>query len=140
MLLGVNPRRRSLINERTITGRTVAVDDARNMRGVVHRGFDDRPTVERAKKACVRRGIGAVWRGSGGAPGTLHLSIRDDGVGGADPARGSGLIGLQDRVEAIGTIAVASPIGAGTAVSVSLPLDQPVADGAASLTRARTQG
>jgi hypothetical protein len=36
------------------------------------------------------------------APGTLCLSIRDDGVGGADPARGSGLIGVQDRVESIG--------------------------------------
>ncbi len=32
---------------------------------------------------------------------TLHLSIRDDGVGGAEPAGGSGLIGLRDRVEAI---------------------------------------
>jgi signal transduction histidine kinase len=56
--------------------------------------------------------------------GTLRLSIRDDGVGGADPARGSGLIGLYDRVEAMGgTILVDSPVGAGTAVLVSLPLD-----------------
>jgi signal transduction histidine kinase len=55
---------------------------------------------------------------------TLFLSIRDDGVGGADPARGSGLIGLHDRVEAMsGTIIVDSPIGAGTAVLISLPLD-----------------
>jgi signal transduction histidine kinase len=55
---------------------------------------------------------------------TLHLEIRDDGVGGADPARGSGLIGLRDRVEALGgTIVVESPLGAGTAVLVSLPLD-----------------
>ncbi|MCW2764734.1 MAG: two-component sensor histidine kinase [Nocardioides sp.] len=54
----------------------------------------------------------------------LRLSIRDDGVGGADPARGSGLIGLYDRVEAMGgTILVDSPVGAGTAVLVSLPLD-----------------
>jgi signal transduction histidine kinase len=55
---------------------------------------------------------------------TLHLSIRDDGVGGADPARGSGLIGLRDRVEVMGgTIVVESPAGAGTTVLVSLPLD-----------------
>lgn len=54
----------------------------------------------------------------------LHLSIRDDGVGGADPSRGSGLIGLRDRVEALGgTIVVESPAGAGTAVHVSMPLD-----------------
>jgi signal transduction histidine kinase len=56
--------------------------------------------------------------------GTLHLSVRDDGVGGADPARGSGLIGLRDRVEAIGgTITIESAAGAGTAALVSLPLD-----------------
>jgi signal transduction histidine kinase len=34
--------------------------------------------------------------------GALLLSIRDDGIGGADPARGSGLVGLTDRVEALG--------------------------------------
>jgi signal transduction histidine kinase len=56
--------------------------------------------------------------------GTLRLSIRDDGVGGADPNCGSGLIGLHDRVEAMGgTIIVDSPVGAGTAVHVSLPID-----------------
>ena len=55
---------------------------------------------------------------------TLHLSVRDNGVGGADPARGSGLIGLRDRVEAIGgTVVIQSPAGAGTTVLVSLPLD-----------------
>ena len=55
---------------------------------------------------------------------TLHLSIRDDGVGGAEPAGGSGLTGLRDRVEAIGgTIVIQSPPGADTTVIVSLPLD-----------------
>jgi hypothetical protein len=58
---------------------------------------------------------------------TLHLSVRDDGVGGADPARGSGLIGLRDRVEAIGgTAVIHSPAGAGTTVVDCLPLDWPV--------------
>jgi signal transduction histidine kinase len=55
--------------------------------------------------------------------GTLHLSIRDDGAGGADPERGSGLVGLRDRVEAIGgTLAVESPVGAGTTLLVDLPV------------------
>jgi signal transduction histidine kinase len=53
----------------------------------------------------------------------LHLSIRDDGIGGADPAAGSGLIGLRDRVQALGgSIEVTSPSGAGTAIVVELPL------------------
>jgi signal transduction histidine kinase len=55
--------------------------------------------------------------------GVLELTIDDDGVGGADPARGSGLIGLVDRVEALGgTIAIESPPGGGTALRVDLPL------------------
>jgi PAS domain S-box-containing protein len=57
------------------------------------------------------------------ADGTLRLSIRDDGAGGADPGRGSGLIGLRDRVEALGgTIVVESPAGAGTRLDVEIPL------------------
>jgi signal transduction histidine kinase len=55
--------------------------------------------------------------------GVLELMIDDDGVGGADPARGSGLIGLVDRVEALGgTIAVESPPGRGTSLRVDFPL------------------
>jgi signal transduction histidine kinase len=54
--------------------------------------------------------------------GLLHLSIRDDGVGGADPAGGSGLIGLRDRVQALGgSIEVISPPGEGTSILVELP-------------------
>jgi signal transduction histidine kinase len=54
----------------------------------------------------------------------LRLAIRDDGVGGADPARGSGLIGLKDRVEAIGgTIVVESVTGEGTSLVVGLPVN-----------------
>ena len=53
----------------------------------------------------------------------LHLSIRDDGVGGIDPARGSGLIGLRDRVEALGgSIEISGPPGEGTAIGIQLPL------------------
>jgi GAF domain-containing protein len=53
----------------------------------------------------------------------LHLSIRDDGVGGADPAGGSGLIGLRDRVHALeGSIVVNSPPGNGTSIVAELPL------------------
>jgi signal transduction histidine kinase len=56
--------------------------------------------------------------------GSLVLSIRDDGIGRADSGRGSGLVGLQDRVEALGgTIRIDSPPGGGTSLVVTLPLD-----------------
>jgi signal transduction histidine kinase len=67
----------------------------------------------------------AVYVDVARADDVLHISVRDDGVGGADPARGSGLVGLRDRVEALGgTIAFQSAKGAGTAVEVMLPLDR----------------
>jgi signal transduction histidine kinase len=54
--------------------------------------------------------------------GALQLAVRDDGAGGADLGRGSGLVGLRDRMEALGgTIEVASPQGSGTTVQVTLP-------------------
>jgi signal transduction histidine kinase len=54
----------------------------------------------------------------------LELAVRDDGVGGADPARGSGLVGLKDRVEALGgTITIAGGPGEGTSVSARIPID-----------------
>jgi signal transduction histidine kinase len=55
--------------------------------------------------------------------GSLHLSVRDDGVGGATPKRGSGLVGLTDRVEALGgTISLDSAPAQGTVLRVELPL------------------
>jgi signal transduction histidine kinase len=55
--------------------------------------------------------------------GTLRLTVSDDGVGGADPAGGSGLVGLRDRVEAAGgRLTVQSPPGQGTRLTVDLPL------------------
>jgi signal transduction histidine kinase len=55
--------------------------------------------------------------------GLVRLGIRDDGVGGADPARGSGLVGLKDRVEATGgTLHVESHPGQGTLLLAELPI------------------
>jgi signal transduction histidine kinase len=54
----------------------------------------------------------------------LCLSIRDDGQGGADLGRGSGLIGLSDRVAALnGTMQVTSPIGEGTSLLITIPAE-----------------
>lgn len=56
----------------------------------------------------------------------LHLSVTDDGVGGATPGGGSGLIGLKDRVEALsGQLSVTSPPGDGTRVTATIPVLHP---------------
>ena len=55
--------------------------------------------------------------------GWLEVTVVDDGVGGADPERGSGLQGLLDRVGALGgTLTITSPHGAGTRLEVRLPV------------------
>jgi len=60
----------------------------------------------------------------------VELAVRDDGMGGADPSRGSGLIGLKDRVEALGgTLTIAGGPGKGTSVVARIPIDgKPVLD------------
>jgi signal transduction histidine kinase len=57
-------------------------------------------------------------------PGWLRLQVGDDGIGGADPARGSGLRGLADRVQALGgTLEVDSPPGGGTQLRAVIPCE-----------------
>jgi signal transduction histidine kinase len=56
--------------------------------------------------------------------GCAHVEVSDDGVGGADPGRGSGLRGLADRVASLnGKLAIDSPPGAGTRVRAEIPLE-----------------
>ncbi len=56
--------------------------------------------------------------------GVLRLTITDDGVGGLDPAGGTGWRGIMDRVEAVGgTMRFESPAGAGTRIDVELPCE-----------------
>ena len=58
--------------------------------------------------------------------GVLRVDVRDDGRGGADVGRGSGLLGLKDRVEALGGwISLRSEAGAGTVMRIALPLGDP---------------
>jgi signal transduction histidine kinase len=52
-----------------------------------------------------------------------RLTVRDNGIGGADPAQGSGLVGLSDRIEAVGgTLQVTSPSGGGTTLLIEIPV------------------
>jgi signal transduction histidine kinase len=67
-----------------------------------------------ATRVSVRIGVGG---------GRVSIEVLDDGRGGADPARGSGLTGLMDRVEtAEGELVVTSPPGGGTALRASFPV------------------
>jgi signal transduction histidine kinase len=76
-------------------------------------------TAKYAQASVVRVAVEAL-------DGVLRVAVRDDGIGGADPAGGSGLLGLKDRAEAIGgTISLESPRGAGTSLQVELPLEDP---------------
>ena len=54
----------------------------------------------------------------------LQLAIRDDGIGGADLSQGSALLGLGDRIEALGgTLQLTSPADGGTTLLIDVPLE-----------------
>jgi signal transduction histidine kinase len=73
--------------------------------------------AKHAEASAVRVGVEATED-------VLLISVRDDGVGGADPASGSGLVGLRDRVDTLGgTMVLESPPGGGTSLTVELPAD-----------------
>ena len=58
--------------------------------------------------------------------GHARVEVRDDGCGGVDPARGSGLSGLADRVTALGgTLEIESPVGVGTTIRARIPVTAP---------------
>ena len=53
----------------------------------------------------------------------VRLRIVDDGAGGADPSQGSGLVGLRDRIEALGgTVELTSRRGLGTTLEIEIPV------------------
>ena len=87
---------------------------------------DDR-LLRRRRGAHQRRQVRRASRAVGGrAPGRrrLEVEVRDDGVGGANPAAGSGLRGLADRVSrAAGALEVASPPGRGTRIHARIALN-----------------
>jgi signal transduction histidine kinase len=73
--------------------------------------------------------------------GNAVLLVGDNGTGGADPDRGTGLRGLVDRVEALGgTLELSSPLGQGTTLTASIPCERPAAVGATRAERTATRG
>ncbi|GHE61253.1 histidine kinase [Streptomyces longispororuber] len=87
--------------------------------------------VESAAYFAVREALANVARHSGAtraavharyADGALRVRVSDDGRGGADPARGTGLTGLADRLAVLdGTLTVTSPPGGPTALTLEIP-------------------
>jgi signal transduction histidine kinase len=70
-------------------------------------------------------GASRVSVGVAAEGGVVRVWVRDDGAGGADPGRGSGLVGLRDRVEALGgRLEIDSPPGAGTAIFAEIPVER----------------
>jgi signal transduction histidine kinase len=90
------------------------------------------PTVEAAAYYVVAEAVanvGKYARASGATVAVVRSDTRatvivsDDGIGGADPARGSGLHGLDARVESLnGRLEVKSPPGKGTCIRAEIPL------------------
>ncbi|MEU7604904.1 histidine kinase [Streptomyces sp. NPDC041003] len=76
----------------------------------------------RAHRCSVRAVRTAAPGGAGRRGDLLRVTVTDDGVGGADPARGTGLVGLRKRVGSVdGIIMINSPLGGPTVITVELP-------------------
>ncbi|WP_432995264.1 sensor histidine kinase [Dactylosporangium sp. CA-233914] len=92
------------------------------------------PAVEAAAYFVVREALANIVRHSRArhasvtgqvVSGRLMLTVQDDGVGGADPQRGTGIVGLADRVSTVGgRLVLTSPPGGPTTLTVELPCDQ----------------
>jgi PAS domain S-box-containing protein len=120
---GLRPALQALVSRSTIRARLVAVPDARYAAQVeatayfiVAEGLTNAAryaAAERVEIEVVRR------------DGSLRIEVRDDGRGGANPAGGSGLRGLADRVAALdGRMDVVSPPGGGTSLRVEIPCEE----------------
>jgi signal transduction histidine kinase len=94
------------------------------------------PAIEAAVYYVAAEALANVAKYAGAAEATVRVSedsdgqaivveVADDGIGGADPARGSGLEGLEDRVESLdGAFDVESPPGGGTRIRATIPTTQ----------------
>lgn len=91
---------------------------------------------EALTNAARHAGASAVWVELDTDGQCVRVAVRDDGNGGADASRGSGLIGLRDRVEALGgSIEISSPPGHGTSIAASIPVEGPLPPPRATVSR-----
>jgi PAS domain S-box-containing protein len=119
---GLRPALEALVARSTVKARLVAVPDARFAAPVEATAYftvAEGLTNAARYAAAERVDVGVV-----SLDGQLRVEVRDDGGGGADPAGGSGLRGLADRVAALdGRMDVISPPGGGTALRVEIPCE-----------------
>jgi signal transduction histidine kinase len=118
---GLGPAIDSLAHRSTVTAAVLALPDRRLS-----------PAVEATAYFVVSEALTNVAKYASATTATvaaqcpansLHVEVTDDGVGGADPTRGSGLRGLADRVAALGgSLSIISPTGGGTRVIAEIPL------------------
>jgi signal transduction histidine kinase len=118
---GLGPAIESLAARSTVPAEVTAVPDRRLSPAVESTAYF---VVSEALANVAKYASATRATVSAACPGdSLRVEVSDDGVGGADPSRGSGLRGLADRVAAIGgTLSLASPVGDGTRLVVELPL------------------
>jgi signal transduction histidine kinase len=126
---GLGPALKTLAHRSPIPVDLEITTDARLAEGIeVAAYFVASEALANAAKHSQASRIDVTLRESDGG---LVLSVRDDGVGGADAAGGSGLVGLTDRVEALGgSIRVDSLPGKGTKITAELPLELELSPGA----------
>jgi signal transduction histidine kinase len=117
---GLRPALEALVTRSSVPARLVAVPDARFAAAVEATAYFTvaEGLTNAARYAAAQRVEVEAVR----VDGRLRVEVRDDGRGGADPAGGSGLRGLADRVAALdGRLDVISPPGGGTLLRVEIP-------------------
>ena len=118
---GLGPAIESLADRSTVAAAVLALPDRRLSPAVEATAYF---VVSEALANVAKYASATRARITAECPGdSLRVEIADDGVGGADPERGSGLRGLADRVAALGgRLAVVSPTGGGTRIVAEIPL------------------
>jgi signal transduction histidine kinase len=129
---GIHP---AILTHRGLDGAIVALLDRTQLTVDYENNLDERvsPAAETAGYFVVREALTNVLEYAGVPRASVRVrrerdalvvEVEDDGAGGADPGRGSGLRGLEDRVAALdGTLTVESPAGAGTRVTARIPVE-----------------
>ena len=119
---GLGPAITALANARPVPATVSSLPDRRLSPAVEATAYfvvsEALANVAKYASATTRRASAPSAVGS-----TLRVEVGDDGVGGADGARGSGIRGLQDRVAALGgRLTIDSPVGRGTLVVAEIPI------------------